>query len=62
MTAIQCLRQNGPMQANHIARVLGWPLEAVYLELVAAETAGHAWVETKRVRCHPWSIRRWVAL
>ena len=62
MSAVDCLRQNGAMEAVQIARMLGWRLEAVYLELVAAETAGRAWIEIEKLPCSPWRIRRWVAV
>ena len=62
MNALHALRINGAMEARDLARLVGMPVEAVYLELVAAEARGEAWVEIQRVQCPPWSIRRWVAL
>jgi len=62
MNALQVLRMNGAMEARDLARLVGLPVEAVYVELVAAESAGQAWIEIQRVPCAPWSIRRWVAL
>ena len=40
MSAWQLLRERGPMEARHIAEVLGRPLDEVYAELVQAESCG----------------------
>lgn len=43
MTALQTLRERGPMPALDVAIVLGIkPVELVYVELVAAEASGDA--------------------
>ena len=40
MTALDLLRQRGPMPALHIAQALHVPIGDVYAELVKAETQG----------------------
>jgi hypothetical protein len=62
MTPLECLRLNGAMEAKDVAREVILPIEDVYVELVAAESRGDAWVEVSTVPCPPWSIRKWVAL
>lgn len=59
MSAWQLLRERGPMEARHIAEVLGRPLDDVYAELVQAEGCGLV-----RIVSHQGHIkyREWEAL
>ena len=58
MTALQCLRQRGRMEAAHVAYITGMSLGDVYLELVRAEAAGAVRVRCSKVRGGPW-VKEW---
>ena len=58
MTALQCLRQRGRMEAAHVAYVTGMSLGDVYLELVRAEAAGAVRVRCSKVRGGQW-VKEW---
>lgn len=60
MTAIEVLRERGPMRARDIARTTGRPAQDVYGELVSAEARGLA-----EIRCmdrrNQSAVRLWAA-
>ena len=54
MTALEALRQYGPLEASVIAEIIGQAHEALYADLVAAEGSGAA-----RVVVHHAGGQRW---